>query len=128
MKGISAIVFLSLFSLFHCKEDPTYNYIEKGVASYYHSSLDGRLTASGLPYNESDLSAAHLWLPFGTEVKVVDVETKNEVLVTINDRGPFVKGRIIDLSRMAADSLGILNRGIAEVIIKAYLPSYDPKE
>ncbi len=128
MKVISAIVFFLSFSLIHCKEEPSYNYIEKGIASYYHSSLDGRLTASGLPYNESELSAAHLWLPFGTEVKIIDVETEKEVTVTINDRGPFVKGRIIDLSRTAADSLGIIKRGITEVVIKAYLPSYDPKE
>ena len=128
MKAISYILVLSSFSLFYCKGNPKHNYIEKGVASYYHSSLDGGLTSSGQVYREDSLTAAHLWLPFGTEVQVIDVETKKKIDVTINDRGPFVKGRIIDLSRSAADSLGILSKGISEVIIKAYLPSYETRK
>jgi len=61
------------------------------------------------------ISAAHKTLPFGTIVKVVDLETRKSVVVSINDRGPFIEGRIIDLSKGAAEKLGIVNKGIAKV-------------
>ncbi len=90
-------------------------HVQKGVASYYHDSLHGRKTASGKIYNKNRLSAAHKTLPLGTRVKVTDTKTGRSIVVNVNDRGPFIKGRIIDLSRQAARKLGIVKRGIAKV-------------
>lgn len=86
-----------------------------GGASWY--SLPGSKTASGVPMNPNAMTAAHKSLPFGTEVQVTDQRTGNTITVTINDRGPFVKGRIIDLSRAAASELGFKNRGHTPVCI-----------
>lgn len=90
----------------------------EGVASYYHDSLHGNPTASGAPYDKGDYTAAHRKLPFGTRVRVVNLENNRSVLVEVTDRGPFVKGRIIDLSRRAAKDLGIIKEGVANVRIE----------
>jgi rare lipoprotein A len=89
-----------------------------GVASYYHDSLHGNQTASGKRYNKNALSAAHKSLPFGTRVRVTEVNSGRSVVLEVNDRGPFVKGRIIDLSRRAAKELGIIRKGIAKVKVE----------
>ena len=89
--------------------------LETGVASYYADSLAGRPTASGEPYEPGKLTAAHKSLPFGTVVCVVHQDNQRSVVVTINDRGPFVRGRVIDLSRTAAQRLDLLVAGIAPV-------------
>ena len=91
--------------------------IQQGVASFYSDYFHGRTTASGETFNQQELTAAHKSLPFGTRVRVVRTDTGQEVEVVINDRGPFVKGRVIDLSRRAAKKLGMLNRGVAPVLI-----------
>lgn len=91
---------------------------QKGIASYYHDSLHGNKTASGQVYNKNRLSAAHKTLPLGSKVKVTDTKTGRSIVVKVNDRGPFVKGRIIDLSRAAARKLGIVKRGIARVEVQ----------
>ncbi|MGS2742853.1 septal ring lytic transglycosylase RlpA family protein [Halomonas sp. LS-001] len=91
--------------------------IQQGVASYYSDYFHGRTTASGETFNQQELTAAHKSLPFGTRVRVVRSDTGQEVEVVINDRGPFVKGRVIDLSKSAAQKLGMLNRGVAPVLI-----------
>jgi rare lipoprotein A (peptidoglycan hydrolase) len=83
-----------------------------GVASYYGY---GRRTASGERFNASGMTAAHRSLPFGTHVQVTDVASGRSVVVTINDRGPFVRGRVLDLSRGAAQALGITGRGVARI-------------
>jgi rare lipoprotein A len=88
---------------------------EYGTASWYGGRWIGRLTANGETYAQGDMTAAHNKLPFGTQVRVVDLKTGNDVLVRINNRGPFVKGRIIDLSVRAAHELGTYERGIAKV-------------
>ncbi len=93
--------------------------IQEGIASFYHDKFHGRTTASGEPFDQNQMTAAHPDLPFGTEVVVTRPDTGREVTVVINDRGPFVRGRIIDLSKRAARELGILNRGVAPVIITA---------
>ncbi len=90
-------------------------YYEVGIASWYGPGFDGRRTASGEIYDMNGISAAHKTLPFGTIVQVVDLETGKSVIVRINDRGPFVEGRIIDLSKGAAEKLGIIDKGIAKV-------------
>jgi rare lipoprotein A len=85
-----------------------------GIASYYSS---GTRTASGARFNPGGMTAAHRTLPFGTRVLVTSAATGRSVTVTINDRGPFVKGRIIDLSRGAAQALGITGSGLARVSV-----------
>lgn len=97
-----------------------------GVTSYYHNSLHGNRTANGERYNRHSLTAAHRTLPFGTKVKVTDITTNKSVVVKINDRGPFVKGRVLDLSSAAADSLGIKKQGLAKVQIMV-LSKPEPK-
>ncbi|SDJ13770.1 septal ring lytic transglycosylase RlpA family protein [Billgrantia gudaonensis] len=90
---------------------------QRGVASYYSDRFQGRTTASGEPFDQQALTAAHPSLPFGTRVRVTRPDTGNAVEVLINDRGPFVKGRIIDLSKRAARKLGMLHRGTAPVLV-----------
>jgi len=90
-------------------------FVQTGQASYYADKFEGRPTASGEKYRHSKLTAAHLTLPFGTRVKVTNQENQKSVVVTINDRGPFVEGRVIDLSRSAAELLDFINAGLAEV-------------
>lgn len=95
-----------------------HSHVQRGIASYYHDSLDGNKTASGQVYRKNRLSAAHKTLPLGTKVRVTDTKTGRSIIVKVNDRGPFVKGRIIDLSRAAARKLGIVKRGIAKVEVE----------
>jgi rare lipoprotein A (peptidoglycan hydrolase) len=83
-----------------------------GLASYY---WQGTKTASGERFNAHDLTAAHRTLPFGTRVRVTSLATGRSVTVRINDRGPFVDGRIVDISRGAAQSLGMIDRGVTKV-------------
>ncbi|MEM8661797.1 MAG: septal ring lytic transglycosylase RlpA family protein [Pseudomonadota bacterium] len=92
-----------------------------GKASYYADSLHGNLTASGEVYDKNALTAAHRTLPFGTIVKVHYPKTDRQIVVTINDRGPYAKGVIIDLSSAAAEELGMIDDGVGEVILE-YVP------
>jgi rare lipoprotein A len=89
--------------------------IQTGKASFYADKFEGRPTASGEKYKHSKLTAAHKSLPFGTKVKVTNVANSQSVEVIINDRGPYVDGRIIDLSKSAAEKLGFISQGLAEV-------------
>lgn len=91
---------------------------EVGKASYYSYEFGGRKTANGEIFNPQELTAAHRSLPFDTEVLVKNLSNGKEVVVRINDRGPFVPGRIIDLSKAAAEKLDIIQSGIAEVEIE----------
>lgn len=97
------------------KKPPAYEAV--GLASYYGKRFQGRKTASGERYNMHGLTAAHKSLAFGTRVHVTHLNNGRSVTVRINDRGPFVKGRIIDLSYAAAERLGILSRGVVKVRI-----------
>jgi len=90
-------------------------YYETGIASWYGPGFDGNYTANGEVYDMNGVSAAHKTLPFGTIVRVIEFETGRSITVRINDRGPFVEGRIIDLSKGAAKLLGIVDKGITEV-------------
>jgi len=90
-------------------------YYETGIASWYGPGFHGNLTANGEVYDMYGVSAAHKTLPFGTIVRVVEIETDRSIVVRINDRGPFIEGRIIDLSKGAAEKLGIVEKGITEV-------------
>ena len=93
-------------------------YTEEGQASYYARKFQGRKMANGQPYKRSKLTAAHKTLPFGTKVKVTNLVTKKTVKVKITDRGPFVKGRIIDLSEAAAKRLNFIEAGVVPVRVK----------
>lgn len=88
------------------------------VASFYHGSLAGNLTASGERYDPQDLTAAHRTLPFGTRLRITNMRNGKSVVVRVNDRGPFVEGRGIDLSRAAAELLGMIRRGVVRVTIQ----------
>jgi len=89
-----------------------------GRASFYHPSLDGLPTASGQTFDNALLTAAHRTLQFGTRVRVTNLVNLKSVIVTINDRGPFVRGRIIDLSHRAAAALGFVQSGVTKVRIE----------
>jgi rare lipoprotein A len=94
--------------------------IEEGMASFYADSFEGRQTANGEPYRKNALTAAHRTLAFGTRVKVTDLGNGRSVWVRINDRGPFVEGRIIDLSHGAARKLRLVEKGTARVRLEIY--------
>ncbi|WP_231887710.1 septal ring lytic transglycosylase RlpA family protein [Thermodesulfatator autotrophicus] len=94
-------------------------YVEVGIASWYGPGFHGKKTASGERYNMYAYTAAHKVLPMGTKVLVTNLENGRQVIVRINDRGPFVKGRIIDLSYAAARALGMHRKGTALVRIQA---------
>jgi rare lipoprotein A len=92
-------------------------YKETGMASYYARKFHHRKTASGERFDNNAMTAAHKTLPFGTEVNVTNLNNGKSITVRINDRGPFVKGRIIDLSRAAFSQIEDLDRGVIKVKI-----------
>lgn len=91
---------------------------QEGIASWYGQSHHGKRTASGEAFDMEALTAAHRTLPFGTMVRVTHLATNRTVTVRINDRGPFINGRIIDLSARSARELGIVQLGVARVRIE----------
>lgn len=99
---------------------------EVGIASYYHDGLAGRKTANGEIYDPRKLTAAHKTLPFGTVVEVRAKKSGRRVVVRINDRGPFSKKRVIDLSRAAAEELKMIRAGIIEV--ELHVLSWPPEK
>ncbi|ROL62398.1 septal ring lytic transglycosylase RlpA family protein [Bacteroidetes/Chlorobi group bacterium ChocPot_Mid] len=92
--------------------------IMTGTASYYADKFHGKKTASGEIYDQDDFTAAHRTLPFGTKVLVTNLENNKSVIVRINDRGPYKKSRLIDVSRAAAEELDMIQSGIVEVEVK----------
>lgn len=90
----------------------------EGGASWYAFGFEGYITAGGEAYDPSDLTAAHKWLPFGTRVRVTNTVNGSSVVVRINDRGPFVGGRIIDVSSAAADALDMKGEGVVPVTLE----------
>ena len=93
-------------------------YDQTGTASYYGARHHGKRTASGEPFDQHGLTAAHRQLPFGTRVLVTNLSNNKSVVVRINDRGPHTRGRLIDLSRQAAEQLGMLRSGTAKVRVQ----------
>lgn len=93
--------------------------VTEGKASFYSDEFHGRKTANGETFNMDKLTAAHPSLPFGTWVKVTNLRNGKDVVVRINDRGPFTKGRIIDLSISAAKEIGIIKSGTVQVKLEA---------
>jgi rare lipoprotein A len=93
-------------------------YKEKGVASWYGEQYQGRTTASGERFDMDKRTAAHKKLPFGSYVRVKRRDNGRETVVRVNDRGPFIRGRIIDVSKAAAEDLDMIRDGVAPVRIK----------
>jgi rare lipoprotein A len=117
------LVVFSIFAVFSCRPSrtilmPTAGYAETGLASWYGPEFHGKKTSSSEIFDMHDLTAAHRTLPFGTMVLVTNLENSQTVTVKINDRGPFVKDRIIDLSYAAARMLGMIGPGTAKVKIE----------
>ncbi len=99
-------------------EPPSKVKAETGEASWYGGPLNGKKTASGKIYDPNAYTAAHNSLPFGTRVRVINLDSGKHVDVVINDRGPHVDGRLIDLSQAAAEAIGIKKDGVQEVRIE----------
>ena len=99
---------------------------QSGKASFYPKKFTGRKTASGERLHHDSLTCAHRTYPFGTLLKVTNPENNKHVIVRVTDRGPYVKGRIIDLSVKAAQELGIVAQGIAPVIVEHYSSAIIP--
>ena len=99
--------------------------VQRGIASYYGKRATGRLTSSGERLHHDSLTCAHRTHKFGTLLKVTNPANDSVVIVKVNDRGPFGRGRIIDLSWGAARQIGILRQGIAPVVVEVYDPKPD---
>ena len=113
MKEILLIAFASVLVITGVVYTSKYDQV--GIASWYGPGFHGNLTSNGETYDMHTMTAAHKSLPFNTIVKVVDLDTRKSITVRINDRGPFIRGRIIDLSLAAAQELGSDQKGIARV-------------
>jgi rare lipoprotein A len=92
--------------------------IERGLATWYGGKFHGRPTASGELFDEEEMTAAHRSLPMGTRVRVTNLNNDLSVVVRINDRGPFGEGRVIDLSRAAADQIDMLGSGVVPCTVE----------
>lgn len=118
MKTVFPVWVLSLLLISCSRKSHIGRGTETGIASYYSENYNGRKTANGEIFHSSALTAAHKKLPFGTKVKVTNLSNGKTVKVRINDRGPFVQGRIIDLTKKAAKKLDMVNAGITKVTIR----------
>lgn len=117
---LSFLLLLIVFSSCHRRSVPSSQEVsgtETGLASFYSESYNGKKTANGEIYNSSEYTAAHKKLPFNTKVKVTNLSNGKTVKVRINDRGPFVTGRIIDLTRKAAKKIDMIAAGVTKVKI-----------
>lgn len=94
------------------------NMIHAQKASYYANKFNNKVTASGIIFNNNKLTCAHRTLPFGTKIRVTNIKNNKSVIVTVIDRGPFVKGRVIDLSQKAFKSIASLSSGYITVKIE----------
>lgn len=114
-KVILLVSFLAIRSLLFAQ-------IQTGKASFYADKFEGSMTASGEKYKRNKLTAAHKSLPFGTKIRVTNLANNESVEVVVNDRGPYVENRIIDLSRAAAEKLGFVSQGLADVKLEVVDP------
>ena len=96
----------------------SFSHVQYGEASYYGKKFHGRKTASGEIFNMYELTCAHKTLPFNTKIKVTNLSNKKTVIVRVNDRGPFIAGRIIDLSFAAAKKIDLVSAGVTRVKIE----------
>jgi rare lipoprotein A len=110
---VKAMIGLTLFGLLSCAKEPTHTL--RGIASWYGEPHHGRLTANGERFDMYDFTAAHRSLPMGTRVRVTNLSNGRSTVVTVNDRGPSIRGRVIDLSYAAARRIGLIGPGTAPV-------------
>jgi rare lipoprotein A len=118
----SIVIGLALSALCAAQTQPaseTSSFRQEGIASWYGAEFAGRPTASGEIFNPSQLSAAHPTLPFGTLLRITNKHNNKQATVRVNDRGPFVSARIIDVSRAAAEQLDMISTGTAPVLVEA---------
>ncbi len=92
---------------------------QQGIASYYGAKFNGRKTASGERYSHNAMTAAHRSAPFGSQIRVTNISNGRSVVVRVNDRGPWVRGRIVDVSGVAARQLGMTGRGLTRVRVSS---------
>src|SRR6266540_1543139 len=109
-------------------QEPVPNYQETGTAVWHGKELHGKLTANGEVFDMYGLSAAHRTLPLGTVVHVTNLDNFKGITIRINDRGPFLKNRVLDLSYGAAKELGFAAQGTARIKIEAVLAAHDPAQ
>lgn len=114
-KSVYVIVSLALVHLINPSADEKANI---GTASYYAKKFEGRRTASGQRYRSTERTAAHRTYPFGTLLEITNQDNGLKTIVRVNDRGPYIKSRLIDLSYLAAKDLGLINAGTADVSLK----------
>jgi rare lipoprotein A len=113
---------LLLLAIFISMAGATFGQVQTGKASFYADKFEGVQTASGEKYKRKKLTGAHKTLPFGTKVRITNLQNNQTVEILINDRGPYVEGRIVDVSKAAAEKLGFINQGIAEVRLEVIDP------
>ena len=117
--NIKSLLFVLILSLFMPLSSlSSENYPQYGNASWYGGKFHGRTTASGERFNKHEFTAAHKKLPFGTILRVTNLRNGKDVYVRINDRGPFIKGRVLDLSLASAEALHFNRRGVIRVKIE----------
>ncbi|MFD2644094.1 septal ring lytic transglycosylase RlpA family protein [Pseudomonas japonica] len=118
-RPLSALALFTLLAGCASHDIDPRGYDETGTASYYGARHHGKRTASGEAFNQHGLTAAHRSLPFGTKVLVTNLKNDRSVVVRINDRGPHTRGRLIDLSRAAAQRLDMIRSGTARVRVQS---------
>ena len=117
-KLLSKYLIITLFLAFSTSACAKHKNVQVGNGSWYGKKFQGRLTANGEKYNMYAYTAAHKTLPFNTMVEVTNLSNNRKVIVRINDRGPYAKGRIIDLSYLGAKKLGYVNKGVTKLKVK----------
>jgi len=125
MKSKLFFLFSCFFIQFVSCVNAQSNYVKEGIASFYADKFEGRQTANGEIYYHAKKTAAHKTLPFGSILKVTNLENNKFVVVRVNDRGPFIANRIIDLSKSAARDLGFVESGITRVGIELIASTED---
>ncbi len=120
------VTFIAILSFLTSHLSPLFSQIQQGKASFYAKKFTGRKTASGERLHHDSLTCAHRTYPFGTLLRVTNPANGKKVIVRVTDRGPYVRGRIIDLSIRAAREIGIIAQGIAPVIVEKYSEAVIP--
>jgi rare lipoprotein A len=116
---VRVLTLLPLFALcFTLQAAPAVFQEEYGKATFYANSLHGRRTASGEAYDKNEFTCAHKTFPFGTKLRVTRMDNNKSVIVRVNDRGPFIEGYIVDLSRRAAEDIGMIDMGVVRVKVE----------
>lgn len=122
---LTLLLFLSLCALAIEAQPPSK--VETGKATYYGKKLHNRKTASGTLYKRDQFSCAHRTYPFGTKLRIKNLKNEKEVIVEVIDRGPFKRGRIVDISYIAAKELDMIHHGVTTVEVSEYIETETPK-